>query len=158
MSFAVTTGFKDNMSYQQCIELPRAIAIVDGKPIKGAKANTTKIYEKRYAHATPPIITSLTDGWSPESVITEGMFLLTITPWSSHTTVGDYADFLLRQHILPHFRNGSTTEVHLLFDNASCQQYSPKYFERLHRDEQNQVPDDHSCCGFSADMVLPPKW
>ena len=159
VSFAVTTGFKDNMSYQQCIELPRAIATVDGKPIKGAKANTTKVYEKRYAHATPPIITtSLTAGWSPDSVITEGMFLINITPWSSHKTMGDYATFLLRQHILPHFRNGSTTEVHLLFDNPSCQQYSPKYFERLHRDERNQVPDDHSCCGFSADMVLPPKW
>ena len=115
VSFAVTTGFKDNMSYQQCIELPRAIATVDGKPIKGAKANTTKVYEKRYAHATPPIITtSLTAGWSPDSVITEGMFLINITPWSSHTTMGDYAAFLLRQHILPHFRNGSTTKVHLL--------------------------------------------
>ena len=91
-------------------------------------------------------------------MITKGMFLKDITPWSSHTTMGDYADFLPRQHILPHFRNGATIEVHLLLDNPNCQQYSPKYFERLHRDELNQVPDDHSCCGFSADMVLPPKW
>ena len=86
VSFAVTTGFQDNISYQQCIELPRAIATPDGKPIKGAKAKITKVYKKRYENATP------------------------------------------------------------------------KYLERLHRDEQNQIPDDHSCGGFSADMVIPPKW
>ncbi len=108
---------------------------------------------------TPPIITTaLKDGWSPDAVITEGMFLINITPWSSHRTMGDYADFLLKQHILPHFRNSSTTEVHLLFDDPNCQQDSPKYFERLHRDEINQIPDDHSCSGFSADMIIPPKW
>ena len=147
------------MYYKQCIELPRAIATIDGKPIKGAKANITKVYEKRYKHVTPPIFTTaLKDGWSPDAVITEGMFLINITPWSSHRTMGDYADFLLKQHILPHFRNESTLEVHLLFDNPNCQQYSPKYFERLHRDEMNQIPDDHSCSDFTADTIIPLKW
>ena len=86
------------------------------------------------------------------------MFLINITPWSSHKTMGDYANFLLKQPILPHFRNESTTEIYSLFDNPNSQQYSPKYFERLHRDEQNQIPDDHSCGGFCADMMIPPKW
>ena len=86
------------------------------------------------------------------------MFLINITPWSSHKTMGDYANFLLKHPILPHFRNESTTEIHSLFDNPNSQQYSPKYFERLHRDEQNQIPDDHSCGGFCADMMIPPKW
>ena len=148
------------MTYRQCIELPRAIATIDGKLIKGAKANSTKVYEKRYyEHATPPIVsTTLKAGWSPDAVITDGMFLINITPWSSHKTLGDYSNFLLKQHILPHFRNESTTEIHLLFDNPNSQQNSPKYFERLHRDEQNQIPDDHSCGGFCADMMIPPKW
>ena len=58
------------------------------------------------------------------------------------------------------FRNGSTSEDHLLlnFDNPNCQRYSPKYFEQLHRDEQNQVPDDHNCGDFAVDMLIPPKW
>jgi len=147
------------MSYQQCIELPRAIATPDGKPIKGAKANITKVYEKRYENATPLIITAtLPDGWSPDAVFEEGMFLINIIPWSFHKTMGDYGNFLMKQHILPYFKNQSTTEVHLLFDNPNCLQHSPKYFERLHRDEQNQIPDDHSCGGFSVDMVIPPKW
>ncbi len=155
VSFTVTTGIKDNMRYKQCIELPRAIATIDGKP---AKANITKVYEKRYTHVTQPIIaTAMKDGWSPDTVITEGMFLIKITPWSSHRTMGDYATFLLKQHICPHFRNESTLEVHLLFDNPNCQQYSPKYFERLHRDEINQIPDDHSCSYFSEDTIIPPR-
>ncbi len=36
---------------------------------------------------------------------------------------------------------------------------SPKYFERLHRDEANLVPSDHFCNEFSSDLTLiPPKW
>ena len=87
----------------------------------------------------------------------EGMFLINITPWSAHKSVGDYADFLLKQHILPHFRNG-TTEVHLLFDDPECQTQSPKYFERQCRDQTNPIPDNHYCSEFKADMVIPPKW
>ena len=146
------------MSYQQCIELPRAIATIDGKPVKGSKSNTTKCYEKIYEQVIPSIIsTSLRDGWIPDTVVMEGMFLINITPWSAHKTIGDYADFLLKQHILSNYRNG-TTEVHLLFDDPECQQQSPKYFERLHRDEINQVPDDHCCDDFSSDLMVPSKW
>jgi len=47
------------------------------------------------------------------------MFLINITPWGSQWEV--------KQHILIHFRNVCTTEVHLLFDNPDCQEYSPKY-------------------------------
>ena len=87
----------------------------------------------------------------------EGMFLINITPWSAHKSMGDYADFLLRQHILPHFRNGAT-EVHLLFDDPECQVKSPKYFERQHRDHINPISEYHCCSEFSLDMVIPPKW
>ena len=151
VSFAVSTGIQDSMLYQQCLELPRAIATIDGKPVKGAKANITKCYERRYDKVTPQIVTtSFQDGWIPHSVIMEGMFLINISPWSSHKTIGDYAAFLPKQHILPHYRNVTTTEVHLLFDDPDSQQCSPKYFERLHR--------DHCCGDFSSDLMIPPKW
>jgi len=158
VSFSVTTGIPDNMSYRQCIELPRAIATTEGRPIKGSKATITKVCEKRYKHVTPPIITTtLKAGWAADTVISEGMFLINITPWSTHQFMGDYAQFLLKQHILPLFGN-TTQQVHLLFDNPNTIQQTPKYFERLCRDAQNQVADDHTCRAFSADMIVPPKW
>ena len=43
-------------AYEQCIELPRAIATPDGHPIKGTKSNTTKVLEKGYENASPQII------------------------------------------------------------------------------------------------------
>ena len=125
--------------------------------MKGTKANTTHVYNKRY-ECTPPIITtSFPQGWVPSTVVMEGMFLINISPWSAHTNFGDYADFLLKQHILPHYRNGAT-EVHLLFDDPECQVASPKYFERLHRDKLNPTPDDHNCTNFTSDMLIPPRW
>ena len=46
------------------------------------------------------------------------MFLINIiTPWSAHQNIGEYAGFLLQQHILPHFRKGSN-EVHLQMQNV----------------------------------------
>ncbi len=81
--------------------------------------------------------------------------MININPWSAHKTIGDYANFLLKQHILPQLQN---CQVHLLFDDPECQQQSPKYFERLHRDEANLVPSDHFCTEFSSDLMIPPKW
>ena len=154
----MSTGVQVSTSYEQCLELPRAIATTDGKPVKGTKSNTTKALEKRYANATPPIITtSLKSGWVPETVVMEGMFLINITPWCAHKNIGEYADFLIRQHILRHFR-GMSKQVHLLFDDPDCQEMSPKYFERQYRDQANEVPDDHSCMYFSPDMSIPAKW
>ena len=96
-------------------------------------------------------------GWVPSTVVMEGMFLINILPWSAHTSMGEYADFLLKQHILPHFRNGAQ-EVHLLFDDPDCQIMSPKFFERMSRDKNNPVPDNHSCSKFTSSMLTPPKW
>ena len=85
------------------------------------------------------------------------MFLINITPWSAHQNIGEYAQFLLRQHILPHFRNGSN-EVHLLFDDPECQVQSPKYFERQCRDKLHPVASDYCCNEFTKDLVISPKW
>lgn len=107
---------------------------------------------------TPPVITtSFPQGRTPSTEVMEDMFLINMTPWSAHTNIADYADFLLKQHILLHYRSG-TTEVHLLFDDPECQAASPKYFERAHRDKINQTPDDHICVNFITDMLNPSKW
>ena len=82
------------------------IATSEGHPVKGIKSTTTNVYEKCYEHASPAIITTaLPQGWVPDTVVMEGMFLINITPWSAHKNIGEYATFLLKQHILPHFRN-----------------------------------------------------
>ena len=97
-----------------------------------------------------------TTGWIASTVIMEGMFLITITLWSTHKNIGDYADILLKQHILLHFRNG-TAEVHLLFVDPECQVQSPKMFERQLRNQKNPISDDHCCSNFTEDMVIPSK-
>ena len=158
VAFSTSTGIPMQGIYVQCIELPRAIATSDGAPNKGTKSNTTNCLEKRYQHSTPPVIlTSLDSQWYPDSVIMEGMFLINIKPWAAHNCLGEYANFLLKQHIHPYFRGGSS-EVHLLFDDPERQGQSPKFFERQHRNKSNPVPDDHYCTEFTSDMVIPPKW
>ena len=62
----------------------------------------------------------------------------------------------MKQHILLQYK--TAIEVHVLFDDPDSQQLSPKYFERLHQDEPNLVPSDHSCTEFSSDLIIPPKW
>ena len=94
--------------------------------------------------------------WKPGSVIMEGMFLINITPWSASWATGDYAQFLMKQHILLQYK--TAIEVHVLFDNPDSQQLSRKCFERLHQDEANLVPSDHSRTEFSSDLMIPPKW
>ena len=82
-------------TFEQCIELPRAIATIDALPVKGSKANATKVYEKHCREATETVIlTSLPHGWAPDTVVIEGMFLINIQPWAGHSTLSDYANFL----------------------------------------------------------------
>lgn len=97
-----------------------------------------------------PFVTRFPVGWTPSVVIMEGMFLKNIAPWDAHATIGGYADFLRRQHIMPHYRNGVTEVLCMLFDDPKC--YSLKHFERLKRDRGNPVPDSHFCTEFSADL------
>ena len=158
VAFSTTTGAQLQAGYEQVIELPRAIAMSNGTPIKGTKSSTTNCLEKRYQQCTPKVITSsLQPGWVPNSVIMEGMFLINIKPWIAHNNLGEYANFLLKQHIHPHYRNGSS-EVHLIFDDPERNGLSPKFFERKHRDQHNPVLNEHYCSEFTSDMVIPLKW
>ena len=47
---------------------------------------------------------------------------------------------------------------YVLFDDPNCQAVSPKYFERLHRDKNNPISDDHNCTDFISDLHIPPNW
>ena len=51
-----------------------------------------------------------------------------------------------------------SADAPLLFDDPECQAQSPKYFERLYRDQTNPNPEDHWCSSFTSNMVTPPKW
>ena len=64
--------------------------------------------------------------------------------------MGDYANFLLNQHIVPHYRNTVATEVHLLCDDPDSTKCSPKHCEQLN--------SDHFCSSFLSHRIIPPKW
>ena len=86
--------------YDQCLELPRAIAMSEGYPVKDTKSTTTNVYEKRYEHATPMhhalSLRPSHKGWVPDTVVIEGMFLINITPWGAHKNIGEYTICLLK--------------------------------------------------------------
>ena len=46
VEYASKLGLPIKNTYEQCIELPRAIATIDALPVKGSKANATAVYEK----------------------------------------------------------------------------------------------------------------
>ena len=65
---ALFTAF-DRPNYQK---------LIPQHPVKARWANSTKVYEKRYEHTSPPIIkTSIPPGWISSTVIMERMFLTT---------------------------------------------------------------------------------
>ena len=43
VAYATNTGVQMDTAYEQCVELPRAIATPDGHPMKGTKSNTTSV-------------------------------------------------------------------------------------------------------------------
>ena len=122
------TGQTINKMFEQCIDLLHAISTSEGELNKGTKATTATFYEKRYEETTPRVfLTKFPDGWAPLFIV-EAMFPINIAPWDTHKTIESYADFLLKQHVIPHYRNRAT-EVHVLFDNPKS--LSLKHFETL---------------------------
>lgn len=154
VAYASKMGLPMSNTYEQCIELPRAIATAKGNLIKGTKANATKVYAKRYKQALEQIIrTSYPPGWVPDVVIVEGMFLINISPWGGHSTMSDYAAFWKNQHIDKHFKCGAK-EVHVIFDNPGSLPCTPKQFEHIHRDKQSSNTG-HTC---TASTRIPKRW
>ena len=126
-------------------------------PNNGQKSNTTKVLKNRYKDATPQVfLNTLPDSWVPGSVIVEGMFNLNTTPLGSHRTFADYAHFLAKRFLLPHFSRGCI-EVHLIFDNPGRLPQTPKYFERKRRDLSATVMVGHVCDEITASRRIPSK-
>ena len=86
--------------------------------------------------------------------VLEGMFIINTSPLSTHKNMCEYARFLLRRFVTPHFSNGSM-EIHIVSGNALD---SPKAFERKRRDETALLPSDHKHVSFSDVCAVPPKW
>ena len=118
---------------EQLTSTPRALADEEGLPLKGAKSKTVDFLGRRYCDV--PLVTSkLPSKWQPHAVILEGMFLIYTSPLSHHFTIKDYAFHLLQRYALKHFQGGAI-EVHIVFDDVSTLQVSPKVFERQRRGE-----------------------
>ncbi len=94
MAYNARVGATENLTGEQYLELPRAICDPNGTPHKGQKSYTTKWLEKRI------ILNNMPSGWKPNTVVLEGMFLINVTPLGTHSTMKEYADFLIRRFAL----------------------------------------------------------
>ena len=157
MLFSKKTGVPIDRPGEQLSEYPLSISDSNGKPIKRQKSYFTKSIEGRYKSSPKPITTPyLPTGWVPECSIVEGMFMINTSPLHTHSTMADYAKFLLRRFIISQFTKGGS-EVHVIFDNPGRLQNTPKYFEQQRRDATLKVCTDRKCDEINACTLLPHK-
>ena len=90
----------------------------------------------------------------PDVVVLEGMFMINTPPLTTHSTMKDYAQFLLRWFVLHHLTNGCS----VVFDNLGRQPNSSKLFERKCRDDTASLSSDHKHVTFSDACPVPSKW
>ena len=152
------TGRPIDKIAEQYIPIPLALADSNGIPLKGQKSNTTKALKMRYKDAIPQVfLNTLPEQWVPGCVIVEGMFMLNTTPLGSHKTFADYANFLIKRFVYPHYAKG-TKDVHMIFDNPGRLSQTPKYFERKRRDSSATVIVGHMCDDITKSRYIPSKW
>ena len=99
-------------------------------------------------------------GWVPDTVVLESTFLINTSPLithSTHSTIREYGQFLIRRFSIPHFLKG-VKEVHILFDRPACNLRTPKAFEQSHRDAEHSVSSDHEHFAFSDVAQVRQKW
>ena len=150
MKWSNTTGKPIDTPGEQLLELPVALCDHMGQPNKGQNSYATKALQTCYKTTIPPVFyNQFPPEWMSQCCILEGMFLINTNPLGTHLTYGDYANFLMMRHIVPHFRQGCN-EVYVIFDSPGKQQNKPKYFEHQRRDEIATVTTDHSCSQFDA--------
>ena len=117
MKWSKQTGQPVDKIAEQYIHIPLALADSSEYPIKGQKSNTTKALKSHYKDAQPAVfLNKLPKAWTPGCVVIEGMFMINTRPLGNHKTFSDYANFLQKRFIAPHFSRGSK-EVHVIFDN-----------------------------------------
>ena len=141
----------------QFIEQPRALVDTNNKPTKGQKSNLTQHLVARY----PTVITqNLPEGWTPEVVILDGMFLLHVKPFGNGSTFKNYAMLLLRRFVQTHFKQG-VNEVHIIFDKTSQTDFNPKQWEQQERDasrDKDATTTHVHVQTISDEVTVPSNW
>ena len=133
---------------------PRAFCDNNEVPHSGTKSLWLHKLTSRYLSSI--VTNSLPNNWSPETVIIDAMFLINTRPLRRNTTIATYSQFLFHCFVSPHYIAGSS-EVHLVFDEDTKQQFDIKSFERRKRDSKEKS-SYHTCINFQPETANPTKW
>ena len=139
---------------EQYLELPRALCTHDAIPHKGQKSFATKYVEARYKDL---MMCSYPAQWVPDIVILEGMFLINTSPLITHSSMKDYARFLIKRFTISHFIKG-VIQVHILFDNPGCIPNTPKAVEQRRRDSAHALSPEHQHYEVFDSAAVPSNW
>ncbi len=110
------TGERYDPEVEQYSVYPRAIADERGNPNTGSKSVWKDKLRKRYVNQV--IMDALPQGWSPDIIIVDAMFIINCKPLRNNRSIADYTMFLFNRFLLPHY-DGHVNEIHLLFDNPA---------------------------------------
>ena len=136
---------------------PRALVDKDGLPYKSSKSSTTEYLKKRYSNEKI-VSSSLPSGWTPQTVIMEGMFFIQVTPLPSMTCMSEYVSFLIKRFLSVHIKAG-VPYIHVVFDNPGSMPETPKELEQQRRDKGAQKDlSGHECIDVHNDLQIPTKW
>lgn len=145
-------------SLEQYSILPRALADEEGNPHKSAKSSWTDKLQACYQTAQPPVVVStLPQGWLPQVVIIDSMFLINTKPLRQTKTPANYARLIFDRFALQHLKAGAS-EVHFVFDNPGQQPFNPKQFEHGRRDCTQKTTSHHQHISFTPETALPQAW
>ena len=153
------TGQSYDSNKEQYSVYPRALCDETGSPHKGTKANWTDKLKRRYQSSDPQVIMHcLPNGWVPEAVIFDGMFLIQCAPLRKTSTITQYAELLFNRFFSHHFKTGAV-EVHLVFDSPNVQLFNRKQFERTRRDNTHtESTNSHEHVEFTPSTKIPNSW
>ena len=143
-----------NIPHEQYLELPRAIADINGIPQKGQKSVTTTFFQKKYGEKV--FLDKFPPGWKPQSAILEGMFLINTTPLKIHSSMLEYTTFIFVRHAGKYITAG-VNEVHIVFDDPGRFDFHPKDIERTRRESTNNS-GVHEHVHIDDQTKIPSKW
>ena len=156
LSWCNRTGQTYDPNLEQYSIFPRAIVDENGHLRKGVKATWKDKIGKRYEQLK--VVTNfLPQGWTPETVVFDAMFLINCKPLRNSSAISDYATLLFNRFFLPHFEN-NCEEVHIVFDAPNKQHFNPKIFEQTRRDQGHCSTKIHEHIDFTPHTKPPPNW